>query len=355
METNKVLFQDSIDYEGEIAWCGSSGGGTSYPAMSEEEKALIQKQMDVLEKTEADQALLRPFLLQQMGLEEDEEGNLVKMSDEDFRASLSGMELGAYELAETQQDYMMKAYAGELPISPGMETNITEQKKQIVAALKMRLGEDWALTTAGQHAIAGFETSAEMMREEARRGMISSGTGDYYTSLEHLRGKDVTQSGMASSFVSGGNVSGLLSGYSGLQSQFGQQRHGMYQAAAGSQQSRDAKKAGLMSGFGQLAGSGMMAAAIWSSAKLKENLKIISDPVKKLKAITGYEFDWNDKTRHKDKHDVGVIAEELEKVMPEAIANEGSYKAVYYYKIIPLLVEAIKSQQKEIDILKEVK
>ena len=52
-------------------------------------------------------------------------------------------------------------------------------------------------------------------------------------------------------------------------------------------------------------------------------------------------------------HDVGVIAQEVEAVLPEVvITRDSGYKAVKYEKIVPLLIEAIKDQQKQIDELK---
>jgi len=71
--------------------------------------------------------------------------------------------------------------------------------------------------------------------------------------------------------------------------------------------------------------------------------------------LGGYEFDWReDKKVHGNKgHDVGVIAQEVEAVLPEAVQTRSSgMKAVRYEKIIPLLIETIKEQQKQIDELK---
>ena len=52
-------------------------------------------------------------------------------------------------------------------------------------------------------------------------------------------------------------------------------------------------------------------------------------------------------------NDVGVLAQEIEKVLPEVVATrDNGYKAVKYEKIVPLLIEAIKEQQKQIDELK---
>ena len=56
------------------------------------------------------------------------------------------------------------------------------------------------------------------------------------------------------------------------------------------------------------------------------------------------------------KQDVGVIAQEVEEVLPEIVADRpDGYKAVRYEKLVPLLIEAIKEQQKQIEELKQTK
>jgi hypothetical protein len=48
-----------------------------------------------------------------------------------------------------------------------------------------------------------------------------------------------------------------------------------------------------------------------------------------------------------------VIAQDVEKVLPEVVATrENGYKAVRYEKLVALLIEAVKDQQKQIDELK---
>ena len=75
----------------------------------------------------------------------------------------------------------------------------------------------------------------------------------------------------------------------------------------------------------------------------------------KVSSIRGVEFDWIvDKEIHANKgHDVGVIAQEIEKVLPEVVeTRDNGYKAVKYEKIVSLLIEAVKEQQVQIDELK---
>jgi hypothetical protein len=52
-------------------------------------------------------------------------------------------------------------------------------------------------------------------------------------------------------------------------------------------------------------------------------------------------------------HDVGVIAQEIEEVLPEIVTTrESGYKAVKYEKIVPLLIEAVKELKAEVDSLR---
>ncbi len=93
-----------------------------------------------------------------------------------------------------------------------------------------------------------------------------------------------------------------------------------------------------------------------SDKRLKENVKNIESPLEKLNKINGVEFDWIKKEGvHGNKgHDVGVIAQEIEEVLPEVVTTrDNGYKAVKYEKIVPLLIEAIKEQQQQINELKE--
>ena len=96
--------------------------------------------------------------------------------------------------------------------------------------------------------------------------------------------------------------------------------------------------------------------AFYSSDKrLKENIVNIKDPLEKLSYINGVEFDWIPKEgiHSHEGHDVGVIAQEIEKVLPELVTDrDNGYKAVRYEKIVALLIEAVKEQQLQIDELK---
>jgi hypothetical protein len=79
-----------------------------------------------------------------------------------------------------------------------------------------------------------------------------------------------------------------------------------------------------------------------SDVTLKKNIKKIASPLEKITKISGVNFEWNDEAPFYGK-DVGVIAQEIEAIMPEIVTTrDNGTKAVRYEKIIPLLIEAIK-------------
>jgi hypothetical protein len=92
-----------------------------------------------------------------------------------------------------------------------------------------------------------------------------------------------------------------------------------------------------------------------SDRQLKDNITPIENALEKVKQIGGYTFDWNNKQTIYEGHDVGVVAQEIEAVLPEVVTTRDTgFKAVKYEKIVPLLIEAIKEQQTQIEELKQL-
>jgi len=90
-----------------------------------------------------------------------------------------------------------------------------------------------------------------------------------------------------------------------------------------------------------------------SDRSLKDNVTPIADPLEKLESINGYEFDWNDNQGVYEGHDIGVIAQEIEEVMPELVTTrESGVKAVKYEKLTAFLISVVKEQQTQIKDLK---
>lgn len=109
-----------------------------------------------------------------------------------------------------------------------------------------------------------------------------------------------------------------------------------------------------------------------SDERFKKNIELIPNALEKIKSINGYTFEYdleNEDLTYIPKlgRDIGVLAQEIEKVIPEAVSiapidrNEDdesksgkNYLTVNYEKIIPLLIQSIKELKAEIDLLKGV-
>jgi hypothetical protein len=94
-----------------------------------------------------------------------------------------------------------------------------------------------------------------------------------------------------------------------------------------------------------------------SDQRLKENITPIANALDKVKALTGVEFDWKEETKEVhgyEGHDVGVIAQEVQAVLPEAVrTNDSGYLSVRYEKMIALLVEANKELASRVEELEK--
>lgn len=85
----------------------------------------------------------------------------------------------------------------------------------------------------------------------------------------------------------------------------------------------------------------------FSDIRLKTNIEKIENALDKVCQLSGYTYDMN------NKRSTGVIAQEVEKVLPEVVQDrEDGYKTVAYGNMIGLLIEAIKELKEEIKVIK---
>jgi len=190
-------------------------------------------------------------------------------------------------------------------------------------------------SAAGQGWLSGNYSSVETT---VTTGAIYSIGGSYYptsTSLNNMYGIGYTHTNQ-----------GQMLGSSGW---------GMYVASGGT------VKIYLCSdnGTGYFLGDVI---AYYSDKRLKTNIRPIENALSKVMQIGGYFYNPNDlaielgATQDRDER-VGVMAQEVQAVLPHAIKDApfdrtGTYMTVQYDKLVPLLIEAIKEQQKQIDELK---
>ena len=85
-----------------------------------------------------------------------------------------------------------------------------------------------------------------------------------------------------------------------------------------------------------------------SDARLKTNVQLIDDPLEKVLQIKGVSFNWIEN----NKPSMGVIANDIEEVLPELVTDTNP-KTVNYNGLIGLLIEVVKEQQTQIDSLNE--
>ena len=114
--------------------------------------------------------------------------------------------------------------------------------------------------------------------------------------------------------------------------------------------------------FGEVRSTGDITAYYSSDYALKENINPISNALDKVSQLGGYNFDWKDSHLESrggvddmfvKKSDVGIIAQEVQKVLPEAVGKrEDGTLGVRYELLVPLLVESIKELKEEIQSLK---
>ena len=97
--------------------------------------------------------------------------------------------------------------------------------------------------------------------------------------------------------------------------------------------------------------------ALTSDSRYKTNIAPLENPLDAILNLRGVSYDW-DRERwpaknFSDTRQIGFVAQDLEKIFPELVFTDAQgYKSVNYVGVVPVLVEAVKAQQKQIDALK---
>ena len=109
---------------------------------------------------------------------------------------------------------------------------------------------------------------------------------------------------------------------------------------------------GNLTGYLRVAGD--ITAYYSSDRRLKDNIQPIESPLEKVSKLGGYSFDWipTEGIHINEGHDIGVVAQEIEKIAPEAVVTrDNGFKAVRYEKLIPILIQAIKELDEKVNKL----
>ena len=97
--------------------------------------------------------------------------------------------------------------------------------------------------------------------------------------------------------------------------------------------------------------------ALTSDARYKKNISALENPLENLLNLRGVAYDFDrDKWPAKnfpEGRQIGFIAQEVERIFPELVLTDANgYKSVLYQNAVPILVEGMKAQQKQIDAQK---
>jgi hypothetical protein len=105
---------------------------------------------------------------------------------------------------------------------------------------------------------------------------------------------------------------------------------------------------------GTITAEGDVVAYVSSDERLKDEITPIENSLQKINSIGGYSFVWNEKQNIYKGKDYGIIAQEIENILPELVeTRENGYKAVKYDRIVSLLIEGVKELSKEVSELKK--
>jgi hypothetical protein len=89
-----------------------------------------------------------------------------------------------------------------------------------------------------------------------------------------------------------------------------------------------------------------------SDACLKQDVSTIENALEKVKHLRGVNFRWKNTEMHSEGLQMGMIAQEVNDVVPEVVEKKGEYYSMNTSSLVALLVEAIKEQQRQIEELK---
>jgi uncharacterized coiled-coil protein SlyX len=87
-----------------------------------------------------------------------------------------------------------------------------------------------------------------------------------------------------------------------------------------------------------------------SDERLKKNIEPLKSSLDKVAALNGVSYEWKAENTSGRDRQIGLIAQEVEAFIPEVVYTDNKgYKSLAYDRLVPVLVEAVKEQQKAID------
>lgn len=317
-----------------------TGGGVKAPQPTAEERELqraqaeqLAEQTRILKAQQAQLTAILPFIAKQSGYEIELglDGTIKSIKESTAPDAVKRRELESELL-----DRSLKALRGELPVDPQLETALDRQEEELRGRLAQQFGPGYETSTPGIETLAKFEETGEGLRSAARRDQL---TLSEQLSMARSEEKQVNNASFQSTaFGQPQNFAQLFgnvaAGYGKAQQPFIANRQLQLQASIANQQSQ----ASSMAGFGQLAG------LIFSDEREKTDIRDLQDrdgeavtladifPEVAAKAagvpVKEYRFKRDKVVR------TGVMAQDVERVMPEAVREHRGRKFIDMARLV---------------------
>lgn len=314
-------------------------------ALQREQANLLREQGEMIRASKRQQDLFAPMLFAEMGYEprfnirnpetgellnpnlpENELIGITKMADPEADAN----EALRSEIETSLLERSKAALAGELPIDPALKRSLERTELQKRRSLADQLGPGWETSTPGIEALGRMEESHGMIEAGARRGDLSlseqlsharesSTMGRSEMDLRRLLGIPGRDLPFANALGQAG---------AGMNAPIGNMaanRAGQFQASLGGLQARTSLYGSLAEGAGNIAGMALY-------GKMKSSDQRLKTDIKKVGRMNGhniyeYYYVWGGPKQ------IGVIAQEVLKKVPEAVMKIGGYLAVDYNRL----------------------
>lgn len=271
-----------------------------------------------------------------------------RMTDEERLASMTPTERADYEIQRKLQQRQLDALEGKLPVSPALESSMQREEAGLENELAAKLGPNWRLSTPATTKLGEFKKRAELVREEARRGMLDTASALSLSQGNKISSNTANQINQAGSMPN--MWGGLLSGYQSVYNPLVQNRMALTQMDTQASMQRQANQAAMFGGLAQMGGMGLgaYAALAASSPKFKKNIKKADDEevLDMVREADTYEFNYKGEPKGSPKR-LGYMADEA----PPGTDVDNTFLDLG--KVTGLHAAAIKAMTKKIDKLEK--
>lgn len=289
--------------------------------MQRQQAETLKLQREILEQQRQQQKVLLPFLAEQEGFkaETDEFGNITKISKTD-----TVIDRKRKELEEGLVERSLRALKGELPVDPALERSLEVNERTLREKLRAQLGPGFETSSAGIESLGDFSRNAEILRFGARTETLTLAeqlalTREQQNLFKKQSAQDVlTNQAQGVPLTLAGGFGQNARGFGAAQQPFIEQRKMQLQASIANAQTSAGRLNAGIGAIGSFVG-------LFSDSRIKENLVQIGMHSRLNVPIYIFNYIGNLADRY-----IGVLAEDIMGVRPDAVYTRGGYAMVDY-------------------------